>query len=1679
MICIDKLQKALANFLEIDLTTLPKIESILESKGYTAIQKGDEIKYLNNANFEKQAESSAPQVQEITDKQKFLEDYPLSSHATPIPPKVNVDEFLNSLENVKNKENFINHLKGKEDAQARLSYLNLVEPTLKEWNIKLTQGDKEIFIKPFYYFTKDNQKEIFYLLSTKEKGQTLLTGLPTSKESYIKKQIQDSDKVEIRQRAISDLDTATKERIANLQDNSTTPMAKNQESQKKTLSPLQKALKEKSDAIAKEQEALAKREAEIKQRIDEYEAEKQRIHDEKKALAGLSVNERALTKGEPIPAQDLEMPQTYININESQNIPLKFVKVKASDVKPNFTGNELQPRTEKNLLAIESIAGRNPSNPFDPKRIIGNGGFKDLPIITQDGSVIIGNHRAQGFKEFTSEARAAYNQAIKDHFNVNLADDELILRMPAKELSDKEMIDLAFASNFETTQNLGDKILASLGKYSKNIDNLKQRFFSSESLSELETKIAHALEPANNYPDKEATSMALFASLAKNSNNRTIANTLNETLKHLDLQQSDKLKDMYIKNAGSFYNIVNDTDLARLELRPYLLDALNGTAQALKTSRAENFRRLIENINDILHTTDANGSNALKQMANENIYQDTISDILGASLARFARLENPATSLYEALKGTKDALKEALEPTLIKEGKPLKEADIYDFLELMIKQGEPSKESSQLIDLLPKLKEKEQAYNAFTKGEVPEIKAEPQVLKAETPEIKPEVQAETPALKEATPEVKAEPSTLKASEPEAKMETPAPEVKPTEPESKSLFEAEPSAVKETPEVKAEPQEITFIDESGQEQVIKKELVDKWLETFNLKSIDDDFIPSLPSEISGLFDSGIHLKIGSLVKLHNRNRLDFLDKIRPTLESPDALVKQKDGAYIFVKDFNNEKYFSSVTRNDNGEWIVTSNAPKTVNNLQNKLKEGGEVVFSNLPELPIIAKSELPVKALNDKGDIKAGSQINASTPYDDIANSNIKLDSNSTTPTLKNQEATQEILAKSKDYNEIEDLMRKIKELENSDMPFEKKQKQMKKLENQRQRKVLELKANNPEIYDLAVKKEASEIYQQVKDKRHIGIMGTQFYPPDVWAQVDYLKRREALRTNKNITDATNRLLEKYESELESTLKKLPNLKKPITTLKKLDRKIQKISRFTGVRGIENASHRVLALSDSIDLALKDLLAKVPNSSPKSPQAKILTSSKTQDFLDFTKTKKDEIDYLLQVKPDDLEKYFKSELANTKDAHKQRFLQRMQAQTPALKEATPEVKPTEPESKSLFESEPSAVKASEPEASTLKQAEPESQALKAETPEVKPTKPKSKNLFKSEPSAVKASEPEASTLKQAEPESQALKAETPEVKAEQINPRSAKAKKMLQGKIIDLLEQGKINEAESKLIQIVEEHPFLDNKAFLSPIHEKYQEVLARQKATPKAQESTNPKTLQTNAHIGSGLISGSVAGVETDESGNITGFSPEKFALGFLGGSLASKIGLDTIKRLSKNPKAREVLERIKTKNDNIMPMKREKETLKKYNVENLQLATKEQYKDFIDKALQKDYRKMPNILKIANINNDLQNALGLGKSEVFLTKKHLGHFRKDRKEAFKQDLPNEFLYKIPEIIKDAKKAYMDTKNNNFFIVESLDDRHMAFLHFNTDELGNFIVTAKKGEKSILNKKEYIEVKS
>ncbi len=71
--------------------------------------------------------------------------------------------------------------------------------------------------------------------------------------------------------------------------------------------------------------------------------------------------------------------------------------------------------------------------------------------------------------------------------------------------------------------------------------------------------------------------------------------------------------------------------------------------------------------------------------------------------------------------------------------------------------------------------------------------------------------------------------------------------------------------------------------------------------------------------------------------------------------------------------------------------------------------------------------------------------------------------------------------------------------------------------------------------------------------------------------------------------------------------------------------------------------------------------------------------------------------------------------------------------------------------------------------------------------------------------------------------------------------------------------------------------------------------------------ENQNLTTLQTNPHLGAGLVGGTLNGLETDEDGNITGFDPAKFAMGFLGGAVGSKAVSMGFKHLEKNPALKE----------------------------------------------------------------------------------------------------------------------------------------------------------------------------
>ncbi|WQW64748.1 DUF3519 domain-containing protein [Helicobacter pylori] len=209
------------------------------------------------------------------------------------------------------------------------------------------------------------------------------------------------------------------------------------------LSPLEQANAEKlakleSEALESEQEFLKAKEQELKRK----EALKKKLEHER-GNAGNIESQTKIEVGEDIPTQiQAQIPKSRVRLNEREIYDLDYAIVKAKDLKPSFTTGGTQTRTAVDSKKVEEIAKR-----FDPKLIIGRGGFDDLPIILHDGQVIAGNHRIQGMLNFTPKSRYIYEKAIKEYYHIDLAPDELLVRVPHNRLNNTEINNLAASSN--------------------------------------------------------------------------------------------------------------------------------------------------------------------------------------------------------------------------------------------------------------------------------------------------------------------------------------------------------------------------------------------------------------------------------------------------------------------------------------------------------------------------------------------------------------------------------------------------------------------------------------------------------------------------------------------------------------------------------------------------------------------------------------------------------------------------------------------------------------------------------------------------------------------------------------------------------------------------------------------------------------------------------------------------------------------------------------------------------------------------------------------------------------------------------------------------------------------------------------------------------------------------------
>nr|WP_240623612.1 DUF3519 domain-containing protein [Helicobacter pylori] len=469
-------------------------------------------------------------------------------------------------------------------------------------------------------------------------------------------------------------------------------------SQESPLSILEKSQLEKHKKLESEKLESEKEFTRLK---EQEQARKEALKKKLEHERGNAGNIESATKievGEDIPTQSqAQIPKSRVRLNEREIYDLDHAIVKAKDLKPSFTTGGTQKRTDMNEEQIKSIAEN-----FDPKKIFGSGGFEDLPIILHDGQVIAGNHRIQGMLNFTPKSRFAYERAIKEYYHIDLKPDELLVRLPSKRLNNTEINNLAASSNQGRFNSESDHAIAVLSHYEPKLKELVKQL-NADSVYSLKNIVAKNLNfDKATHPNVTDSNLALLMFNMPRTKTQGIE-LLNRWQKEFtnDTKSYEKVKKMFVDNAGSFHNLIHDMSFPNVSLNAYLSDIMDRSFANLKNypSTSESLKDLSEKFYK---------TNSLEMFEKSDQSASDISEILGASVARFARFDDPSKALFEALKSDniKKGLKEFKIADVTKDmfdpnSKEFKDIDIYDFTHyLLMANREPNENNPTLKRLI-------------------------------------------------------------------------------------------------------------------------------------------------------------------------------------------------------------------------------------------------------------------------------------------------------------------------------------------------------------------------------------------------------------------------------------------------------------------------------------------------------------------------------------------------------------------------------------------------------------------------------------------------------------------------------------------------------------------------------------------------------------------------------------------------------------------------------------------------------------------------------------------------------------------------------------------------------------------------------------------------------------------
>ncbi|WP_425333719.1 DUF3519 domain-containing protein [Helicobacter pylori] len=477
--------------------------------------------------------------------------------------------------------------------------------------------------------------------------------------------------------------------------NETTQEAKN-------LSPLEQASAEKLAKLESEKLESEKEFTRLKEQEQARKAALKKKLEHERGNAGNIESATKIEVGEDIPTHtQAQIPKSRVRLNEREIYDLNYAIVKAKDLKPSFTTGGPQKRTDMNEEQIKSIAEN-----FDPKKIFGSGGFEDLPIILHDGQVIAGNHRIQGMLNFTPKSRFAYDRAIKEYYHIDLQPDELLVRIPNKRLNNTEINNLAASSNQGRFNSESDHAIAVLSHYEPKLKELEKQL-NADSIYSLKNIVAKNLNfDKATHPNVGDSNLALLMFNMPRTKTQGIE-LLNRWQKEFsnDIKSYEKVKKMFVDNAGSFHNLIHNMSFPNVSLNAYLSNIMDRSFANLKDyqTTSESLKDLSEKFYKM---------NSLELFEKSEQRASDISEILGGAIARFARFDDPSKALFEALKsenikkGLKDfKIADEAKDMFNPDSKEFKDIDIYDFTRyLLMVDREPNETNPTLNRLIQAIK---------------------------------------------------------------------------------------------------------------------------------------------------------------------------------------------------------------------------------------------------------------------------------------------------------------------------------------------------------------------------------------------------------------------------------------------------------------------------------------------------------------------------------------------------------------------------------------------------------------------------------------------------------------------------------------------------------------------------------------------------------------------------------------------------------------------------------------------------------------------------------------------------------------------------------------------------------------------------------------------------------------